>query len=197
MFFFAKEIKTVSRLPIRTLYKIRINMPIFKLKRNLYKKILIPLMALLQKVSFCEYFTINTGLFSACRRKKIVFAIASLIISISFSCKKNNNLQNISDYKEFNRKAAHLTCEKIRGCYNYIYRTFPKNLLKSTRVEDCEEHVLQNLDEKVKNHSDKIQYYARICYTEILSTPCKNLPIAVLTNPNCNALKKEIGLQDK
>ena len=167
MFFSTKEIKTVFRLQFRLLSKIWIDI--------------------------CN----NLKLISAYQQKKIIFTIASLLLSLSFSCKKNNDLLKISDYKEFNRIAAHLTCEKIIGCYNYIYRTFPKNLLKSTRVEDCEEHVLQNLDEKLKNHNEKIQYYARTCYTEILNTPCKNLTIAVLTNPTCNALKKEIGLQAK
>ena len=37
-------------------------------------------MAFLQKVSFCKITSKNTALFSACRRKKIVFAVASLII---------------------------------------------------------------------------------------------------------------------
>ena len=51
-------------------------------------------MAILQKFSFCKYFTINTRLFSACRRKKIVFEVASyilfFIISIYFySCSTN------------------------------------------------------------------------------------------------------------
>ena len=36
-------------------------------------------MAFLQKVSFCKITSKNTGLFSACRRKKIVFAVASFI----------------------------------------------------------------------------------------------------------------------
>ena len=36
-------------------------------------------MAFLQKVSFCKITSKNTGLFSACRRKKIVFAVASYI----------------------------------------------------------------------------------------------------------------------
>ena len=139
-------------------------------------------------LKICNTYTFKLKL----KENSLKEVIILLIVSISLSCKKNNDLQKISDYKEFNRVAAHLTCEKIRDCYSYIYRTFPKNLIKSNRVEDCEDHILQNLDEKLKNHTDKIQYYARTCYTEILNTPCKNLPITVLTNPTCSALKREL-----
>jgi hypothetical protein len=38
-------------------------------------------MAFLQKVSFCNFIRNNPRLFSACRRKKIVIAVASLIRS--------------------------------------------------------------------------------------------------------------------
>ena len=115
-----------------------------------------------------------------------------LLFFCSNSCKKNIELEKISDYVEFNKVAAHLTCEKIHLCYNYIYRTFPKKLLDSSRIENCELHVVQNLEEKISDHNEKIQYLARSCYTQILKAPCKALPVAVISNPSCSALKKEI-----
>lgn len=129
-------------------------------------------------------------MFFSLKKVTIVLSIFSLLLS----CKKSINLEKITDYKEFNIHAAHLTCEKIRSCYNYIYRTFPKKLLQSSRIEDCESSVVRNLDTKIKNHNEKIQYLARSCYTEILKAPCKNLPIAVLSNPSCISLKKEIKI---
>jgi len=44
-------------------------------------------MAFLQKVSFCNFIRNNPRLFSACRRKKIVIAVASL--------NKNNKNYNL------------------------------------------------------------------------------------------------------
>ncbi len=41
-------------------------------------------MAFLQKVSFCNFICNNPWLFSACRRKKIVIAVASFIYKILY-----------------------------------------------------------------------------------------------------------------
>jgi len=45
-----------------------------------YRHYLYSKVDILQKVSFCKYFRISTGLFFTCRRKKIVIAVASKVI---------------------------------------------------------------------------------------------------------------------
>ena len=48
------------------------------------------------------------------------------------------------------------------------------------------------MDNKIEKHDLKIQNLARACYTNILSSDCKTLPLIIVTDPNCSLLKTEI-----
>ena len=85
------------------------------------------LLAILQKVVFWKYFCKNTELFSAYRRKKIVLAVASLLISCStdtntayIRAEKTNTKQAYADFIKNNPQApqvlkAKIQIEKIDG----------------------------------------------------------------------------------
>ncbi len=108
-------------------------------------------------------------------------------------CKQGKlNLANISDYKEFNIQATKASCKKIRECFGYIYRTFPEEIARNSSLEECENSIFNDLDNKIEKHDLKIQNLARTCYTNILSSECKTLPLIIVTDPSCSLLKVEI-----
>ena len=122
---------------------------------------------------------------------KIIFLFLYFII-IS-NCKQGKlDLTKITDYKEFNVQAVKASCKKARECFGYIYRTFPENIARESSLEECENSILKNLDSKIEKHDIKIQNLARICYTIILSSNCKTLPLIIVTDANCSLLKSEI-----
>jgi hypothetical protein len=127
-------------------------------------------------------------------KKVIIKIILLIIILILFShCKQSKlDLANISDYKEFNMQATKSSCKKIRECFGYIYRTFPEQIARSSSLEECESVILKDLDKKIEKHNLKVQNLARTCYTNILSSDCKTLPLIIVTDSNCKLLKAEI-----
>jgi hypothetical protein len=127
-------------------------------------------------------------------KKVIIKIILLIIILILFShCKQGKlDLANISDYKEFNIQATKASCKKIRECFGYIYRTFPEQIARNSSLEECESVTLKDLDKKIEKHNLKIQNLARTCYTNILSSDCKTLPLIIVTDSNCSLLKAEI-----
>jgi len=126
--------------------------------------------------------------------KVIIKIIVLIIILILFAhCKQGNlDLANIADYKEFNIQATKASCIKVRECFGYIYRTFPEEIARNSSLEQCESAVLNDLDNKIEKHDLKIQNLARICYTNILSSDCKTLPLIIVTDSSCSLLKAEI-----
>lgn len=125
--------------------------------------------------------------------KKVKIILLILILIFFTHCKQGKlNLANITDYREFNIQATKASCKKIRECFGYIYRTFPENIASESSLEECENSILKNLDSKIEKHDIKIQNLARICYTIILSSNCKTLPLIIVTDANCSLLKSEI-----
>jgi hypothetical protein len=123
--------------------------------------------------------------------KKIIFIF--FILLFIFNCKRNKQeISEILDYKEFINLAAKESCTKVRKCFGYIYRTFPENILKKSTIEECEAHVLLNVDKKLESHTSNIKLLARSCYIHILNSNCKDLPLVVITDPSCMLLKTEI-----
>ena len=125
--------------------------------------------------------------------KKVKIILLIIILIFFTHCKQGKlNLANITDYREFNIQATKASCKKIRECFGYIYRTFPENIASESSLEECENSILKNLDSKIEKHDIKIQNLARICYTIILSSNCKTLPLIIVTDANCSLLKSEI-----
>jgi hypothetical protein len=123
--------------------------------------------------------------------KKIIFIFFILIFI--FNCKRNKQeTSEISDYKEFSIQAAKESCNKVRKCFGFIYRTFPENILKKSTIEECEDYVIQNIDKKIETHTSRTKLLARSCYVHILNSNCKDLPLVAITDPNCILLRAEI-----
>jgi len=123
--------------------------------------------------------------------KKIIFIFFILIFI--FNCKRNKQeTSEISDYKEFSIQAAKESCNKVRKCFGFIYRTFPENILKKSTIEECENYVIQNIDKKIETHTSSTKLLARSCYVHILNSNCKDLPLVAITDPNCILLRAEI-----
>ncbi len=128
--------------------------------------------------------------------KKVSLRNLFLVISLVFlsHCKqKNQDLLKIKDYKEFNVEVVKASCKKVRECFTYIYRTFPEDIAKNSSLKECESSALKNLDQKIEKHDLKIQALAKSCYTNLLSSNCKTLPLIIVTDPNCALLKSEIN----
>ena len=125
--------------------------------------------------------------------KKVKIILLIIILIFFTHCKQGKlNLANITDYREFNIQATKASCKKIRECFGYIYRTFPEEIARNSSLEECENTTLKDLDNKIEKHDLKIQNLARACYTNILSSDCKTLPLIIVTDPNCSLLKTEI-----
>jgi hypothetical protein len=128
--------------------------------------------------------------------KKVIYIFIFLLFTLIFNynCKRNKQeISKISDYREFNIEAAKKSCAKVRECFGYIYRTFPESILKKSTIEECENSALLNIDKKIETHTSNIQLLARTCYVPILNSNCKDLPLVIITDPNCNLLRAEIG----
>ena len=125
--------------------------------------------------------------------KKVKIILLILILIFFTHCKQGKlNLANITDYREFNIQATKASCKKIRECFGYIYRTFPEEIARNSSLEECENTTLKDLDNKIEKHDLKIQNLARACYTNILSSDCKTLPLIIVTDSSCSLLKAEI-----
>ena len=125
--------------------------------------------------------------------KKVKIILLIIILIFFTHCKQGKlNLANITDYREFNIQATKASCKKIRECFGYIYRTFPEEIARNSSLEECENAIIKNLDNKIEKHDLKIQNLARACYTNILSSDCKTLPLIIVTDPSCSLLKAEI-----
>jgi hypothetical protein len=127
--------------------------------------------------------------------KKIILKILFLFLFfiIISNCKQGKlDLSKITDYKEFNVQAVRASCKKVRECFGYIYRTFPENIARESSLEECENSILKNFNSKIEKHNIKIQSLARICYTNLLSSDCKTLPLIMVTDVTCSLLKSEI-----
>ena len=130
-------------------------------------------------------------MFLFAKKVNIIFLIIILIF-ITYCKQGKLNLANSIDYKEFNIQATKASCKKVRECFGYIYRTFPEEIARNSSLEECENSILNDLDNKIEKHDLKIQNLARTCYTNILSSECKTLPLIIVTDPNCSLLKAEI-----
>lgn len=111
-------------------------------------------------------------------------------ILVFSSCKEKVPDLNKMNYPEMHSVVSEITCKKMQTCFNYIYRTFPSDILQESGLEDCKKNILKGYEKKVNSHSIEIQTAAISCYSEIIQANCSELIMIPIISLSCIHLRE-------
>lgn len=122
--------------------------------------------------------------------KIFIIKLYVLILISAVSCsEKKYTLLPGEPYRPFIEDAAGKICEKMLVCYRKIYRTVAPVRQREISVQNCRKSALENLDEKLAQHTGKMKTLSVICYAAILDAPCDQMAVTALWNPACVQLR--------
>jgi hypothetical protein len=121
-----------------------------------------------------------------------VFAWTAVILLISHcgNTGSSNKIPNATNYNEFIDYHVNYFCKKSIECNQPLIRTISVEEQKKVTVETCIQTAKEEIQNKLKLHTEEMKLLSVSCYAALRDANCKKMLLVQFTHPACLKLRE-------